>query len=379
MANTKKTSTKKPYKKTTKKPVKKAKKENIKEEATSRKINKKLTMIVAFLFAVLFIFSSYAWFSTNLNVNIRTFTMSVNRDSDLQISFDGINYDYTIEVTKDLLVNTLQETYPNHISQYTGNGFIPVSSPGITDPNNYKFDMYSTSGVLYKKKKADDGYIFTQKVEEETRRQYNYYLAFDLLIKNKTGSPLPDNLYLKSTSQIIAADENIEEEMLGLVNSFRLGIVKIGEAQHNDPIDQIQNLTCNNDCRSIIYEPNNKEHTDLSIERAKKYEIELQDGFKFPTYAFNQAGGPYYVKETVTGSPYMNQNAPYITFQDTMTEEDFSTPLFPIINGITKLRVYVWIEGQDIDSLETNSHGADVNITIDFIKDDAGYEEFEGM
>ena len=95
MANTKKTSTKKPCKN-----KKTAKKENIKkvkvEETTTRKINKKITTIVAFLFAVLFIFSSYAWFSTNLNVNIRTFTMSVNRDTDLQISFDGINYDYTI-------------------------------------------------------------------------------------------------------------------------------------------------------------------------------------------------------------------------------------------------------------------------------------------
>ena len=113
MANTKKTSTKKPCKN-----KKNAKKENIKkvkvEETTTRKINKKITTIVAFLFAVLFIFSSYAWFSTNLNVNIRTFTMSVNRDTDLQISFDGINYDYTIEVTRDLLVNTLRELYNTH-------------------------------------------------------------------------------------------------------------------------------------------------------------------------------------------------------------------------------------------------------------------------
>lgn len=372
----KKTSTKKPCKTQTKK----VKKENIKEETQTRKINKKLTTIVAFLFAVLFIFSSYAWFSTNLNVNIRTFKMSVNRDSDLQISFDGINYDYTIELTRELLVNELQNTYPNHTSQYAGNGFIPVSSPGISNPNRDKFDMYETSGVLYKKKKADDGFIYANLTDENTRRTYNSYIAFDIFIKNKTGSPNPDNLYLKSTTQIVAADEEVEEEMLGLINSFRLGIVKVGEANHNETVNNIQNLTCNNDCRSIIYEPNSKEHTAMSIERAKKYDVEdLEDGFKYPTYALCQEGGPYYVKESVSGSPHMNQNAPYLTYQNTITEENFSEPLFPLINGITKLRVYVWIEGQDIDSLETNSHGADVNITIDFIKDDAGYEEFEGM
>ena len=380
MANTKKTSTKKPYKsKKTTKTTKKVKKENIKEETTTRKINKKLTTIVAFLFAVLFIFSSYAWFSTNLNVNIRTFKMSVNRDSDLQISFDGINYDYSLELTRDLLVNTLQNTYPNHISQYAGNGFIPVSSPGITNPNSHFFDIYETSGVLYKKKKADDGFIYTGKVDESKRRTYNSYIAFDIFVKNRTGSPNPDNLYLKSTTSIIAADEDMEEEMLGLVNSFRLGVVKVGEASLTAPANEVQNMTCNNDCRSIIYEPNSKEHTAMSIERAKKYDIELEDGFKFPTYALSREGGPYYVKESVSGSPYMNTNAPYLTFQDTITTEDLDQPLFPIINGVTKIRVYVWIEGQDIDSLETNSHGADVNISIDFIKDNAGYEEFEGM
>lgn len=373
MAKTKKTSTKKPYKKT----VKTAKKENIKEEAPTRKINKKLTTIVAFLFAVLFIFSSYAWFSTNLNVNIRTFTMSVNRDTDLQISFDGINYDYTIEVTRDLLVNQLQNTYPNHNSQYAGNGFIPVSSPGITDPNSSQFDMYETSGVLYQKRKAEDGFLYTERADESERRTYNSYLAFDIFIKNKTGSPNPDNLYFQNSTSIIAADEDIEEEMLGLVNSFRMGIVKIGYAPHDTPVNQIQNMTCNNDCRSIIYEPNNKEHTTMSIERAQKYGVELRDGFKFPTYALSAAGGPYYVKESVSGSPNMNLNAPYLTYQETITEDNFGDPLFPLENGVTKARIYVWIEGQDIDSLETNSKGADVNISIDFIKDTSGYEDYE--
>ncbi len=361
----------------TKKPKKTTKKKVAVQETTTRKINKKLTTLVAFAFAVLFIFSSYAWFSTNLNVNIRTFKMSVNRDSDLQISFDGINYDYTIEVTEELLTKTLQNTYPNHTSQYAANGFIPVSSPGITNANSHYFDMYETSGVLYKKKREDDGFIYTEKTDETNRRTYNSYLAFDIFIKNRTGSPNPDNLYYQASTSIIATDEEIEDEMLGLVNSFRLGIVKVGSAAHDTPVNQIQNLTCNNDCRSIIYEPNSKEHTAMSIERANKYNINLQDGFKFPTYALREAGGPYYVKESVSGSPSMNLNASYLTLQETITEENFDDPLFPLVNGVTKARIYVWIEGQDIDSLETNSRGADVNITIDFIKDTAGYEDYE--
>ena len=41
------------------------------------------------------------------------------------------------------------------------------------------------------------------------------------------------------------------------------------------------------------------------------------------------------------------------------------------------MRIYVWLEGQDIDSLETDSQGADVSISISFRKDTQGYTEYE--
>ena len=41
------------------------------------------------------------------------------------------------------------------------------------------------------------------------------------------------------------------------------------------------------------------------------------------------------------------------------------------------MRVYVWLEGQDIDSLETDSQGAEVSISISFVKDTQGYTEYE--
>ena len=70
--------------------------------------------------------------------------------------------------------------------------------------------MYETSGVLYKKKKSEDGFLYTEKAKEDERRTYNSYLAFDIFIKNKTGSPNPDNLYFQTSTSIVAADENID-------------------------------------------------------------------------------------------------------------------------------------------------------------------------
>ena len=338
-----------------------------------RKINKKVATIVAIFFGVLFIFSSYAWFSTNLNVKVKMFKLSVSKNSDLSISFDGIDYDYTIELTKDFILNELANTYPTHNSQWNANGFIPVSSRGVTNPNDPRFEFYETSGVRYKRKKNDDGFLYTKLVTEDTPRKYNSYIAFDVFIRNKTGSPRPDNLYFNGDTSIVTL-EDIEDEMLGLVNSFRVGVVKVGSADLEATPEELQAITCNNDCKSIIYEPNSKNHTELSIERAKKFDVDLVDGIEFPTYAYKKAGGPIYLYNSVSGSPNIDEE--YFELQETITEDDFNEPLFTIPNAVTKVRIYIWIEGQDIDSLETHSDGTEVDINLSFIKDTEGWNYY---
>ena len=360
---------------TQKTPVKKTKTKNKNEISFFglRKINKRVAILVSIFFGILFIFSTYAWFSTNLNVKIKMFKLSVNKNSDLSISFDGIEYDYTIELTQDFILNELVNTYPTHNSQWNANGFIPVSSRGVTNPNDPRFEFYETSGVLYKKKKTDDGFLYTKRSTEEEPRKYNSYIAFDVFIKNKNGSPMPDNLYFNTDTSVVTL-EDLPDEMMGLVNSFRVGIVKIGSAPLESTPEELQAITCNNDCESIIYEPNSKNHTALSIERAKKFDVELVDGIEFPTYAYKKAGGPIYLYNSVSGSPNLDEE--YFELQETITEDDFDEPLFKIPNAVTKVRIYIWIEGQDIDSLETHSDGTEVDINLSFIKDTEGWNYF---
>ncbi len=358
----------------TKKETKVKEKKTNKIVTVVRGINPRITIALIFIFGVLLIFSSYAWFSTNLNIKIKTFNMVVSKNSDITISFDGINFDRSIEITKKEVYENLGELYPNYLTQWPSNGLIPVSSPGITNSNSHFFDFYETNGVLYYRREKDRGFVTTEKNDESKPREYNYYLAFDIFIKNDTGSPASDNLYFETTSKIYAPDEN-DEEMQGLVNSFRVGIVKVGSVGLNASVDDIQNIKCNNDCKSVIYEPNSKFHTPLSIERAKKYGVDLVDGNKFPTYAYIKEGGPIYVENSISGSSRIDRE--FFIPQETITDDDLDKPIFTIPNGITKARVYVWIEGQDIDSLETNSKGTEVEITIDFVKDVEGWTSFD--
>ena len=333
-----------------------------------------MSIVVIFFLGILLIFSAYAWFSTSLNVQIKTFNMIVSRNSGLSISFDAINYDKSIEISQDILINRLVDTYPNNLSQWAGNGLIPVSSPGIINRNSYFFEIYRSSGVKYKNRDLDKGYITTVLSPENQRRASNNYIAFDLFLKNETGSPISDHLFLEEGTQFTMTSDS-DEEMIGLVNSARIGFVKVGSVPHDTPVAAIQNIQCNNDCRSIIYEPNSENHSPLSIERAKKYGINLKDGNEFPTFAYKKAGGPFELIDTISGSVGLDYE--YFQEQETISTDALEEPLFTIPDGITKMRVYVWLEGQDIDSLETDSNGAEVSITISFIKDTYGYTEYE--
>ena len=129
---------------------KSVKKKVSKSKVTKEKFinkNKKITIALIILIGILLIVSTYAWFSTNLNVRIKTFTMSVNKNTGLLISLDGINFDTTIEVSYDTLFNELPRTYPNNISQWAEGGMVPVSSNGITNHNSEFFNIFSSSGV----------------------------------------------------------------------------------------------------------------------------------------------------------------------------------------------------------------------------------------
>lgn len=332
-----------------------------------------MSIIVIFFLGILLIFSAYAWFSTSLNVQIKTFNMVVSRNSGLSISFDAINFGKSIEISEDMLINRLVETYPNNLSQWSGNGLVPVSSPGITNKNSYFFDIYQSNGVRYKRNNLENGYITAKLTKETQRNSLSRFIAFDLFFKNETGSPISDNLYLEQGTNFWMTSDS-HEEMVGLVNSARIGFVKVGTVPHDTPVETIQNLKCNNNCESIIYEPNSLNHSELSIERAKKYGINLKDGNEFPTFAYKKAGGPFQLINTISGSAGLDTN--YFMKQETLTLDAFDKPLFEVPDGITKVRVYVWLEGQDIDSLETDSMGAEVSISISFIKDTAGYDEY---
>ena len=347
--------------------------EKVMEENVRVKRNFNLLLFVTFLSGVILITATYAWFYASLNVRVNFFNIKVTDEKGLFISLDGINFGSTVEIDKDYLINGLSDVYPNNTSQWARFGLFPVSTVGIKSPMNDRFTMYQitkTTQILdniSKRVQVDVGEMTEEGVNNE-----NSFIAFDIFLKNASGAPYPDNLYIDEGTSVVYDDTKYNEDA-GTINSLRIGFLKMSSVPHKTPIEEIQSITCNNDCQSVIYEPNHLRHSEKSIERAEPYGVKLINGQYNPTYAVYNEGRNLELANGQEGS-YFDLDNEHFTLQNTRT--DFSNSLFEIPNGITKVRIYIWLEGQDMDGIDTQGDGAFVTVTLNLIKDLAGYRDY---
>lgn len=339
----------------------------------------KLLIVVVFFLFVALVFATYAWFSASLNVKVKFFDVKVSTDTGLFISLDGVNFSDSIEISKDSIIRDLNSLYPNHTNQWAATGLWSVSSNGIPDSNSDKFAVYNGDmGKYTDKARRGQRYVITNLISEEKSSEWSQFVAFDIFLKNVSGSPKKDNLYFGNGTYITfddTADEETIEKMEDILNTMRLGIVKIGETDLKASVNTIQNLSCNGNCSAVIYEPNSTTHNEESIEAAATFGIELVNNTYVPTYGVI-AEGTYLDHKSGFINSGVDLDTEHFALQNTIFESDFSNPIFQIPNGITKLRVYVWIEGQDIDALEVHSEGAPIALNLDLEKDLAGYEGY---
>ena len=252
------------------------------------------------MFAVLLIVSSYAWFSTTLNVKIKTFNLLVTKNDGLSISHDAVTYGNYIEISRELLYDDLGRTYPGYRTMWNANGLVPVSTNGPSSRNSHFFDVYTTSGILYSDfVNKKNGVVTTKLYDQSVPKKYSYFLAFDVFFHNDTGSPVADNLYFDGGTGFVI-NEELDEQMQGLVNSLRIGIVKVGSLPKTASPREVQNIKCNNDCEAIIFEPFSTQHAPMAIENALRNGIEVIPPTKeIEVFSLDLIDEPVYMNDMV--------------------------------------------------------------------------------
>ena len=323
-----------------------------------KKLNLRSSLLVLLLIAILLIASTYAWFTANTVVTISTLNVHVETKGGLQISADGINWK-TVLSNDDIAPDKLTTTYAGNVNQ------IPTILEPVSTTGNVaggRMDMFygvvtaATAENVGADIKLGDFTLTTSK-ETDTQGTTGKYIVFDAFLKVDKEQTLS----LTNKSDVKA--DTAEGQDRGLKNAARVAFVPSTEVAA-DGADKatIQGLVP--DGKACIWEPNDDVHTAAAVSAASSI-------YGQTTSKTGAAPLPYYgVKAEIKKPVPLNSTAEAsfakVTPSIQTTESNKDTKeVFGLKKGITKVRIYMWVDGQDVDC-ENNASGSDITYDVQF-------------
>lgn len=317
-----------------------------------KKLNKKIRRLIFLLFLTSIYLSTaaYSWFSTNRTVYISELSIKVQAQGGIEISADAKDWS-TIITQED--ISKASETYPGSINQLPMT-MEPVSTGKIV--NNGKLQMY----YGYTENKGNDYMLLASKDSEQSGTE-GRYMAFDIFLKSDTDT----RLYLTNTSG--ASYEGITP---GIQNSVRFAFLVEGNVLDKQNYLSAQTLNEASADSTYIWEPNYDTHSENGIKNAQQvygikvsesnseriiYDGLISDIKKDDNILVNEAS------EANHPDKFKKVNVDYAT----KAENEENVEIFSLKEGITKVRVYIWLEGQDVDC-ENKSAIGDVIFNFQF-------------
>lgn len=321
-------------------------------------------VLLLLLTSLLLSMSSYAWFSTNRLLTINTLNIQVAASGGIEISADAINWG-AILITDDL--GTVHDTtYRNSVNQLPF-VFEPVSSgKTVTDGKLNMF--YGTTN------NADILTSFELSATKDTEvegfgdNSSGRFMAFDVFVRTSQ----PKILYLTKNSNIVY--QGLDENM-GIENAFRVAFLVEGNALSNSPTTYIQNMNNADEDSTYFWEPNYDTHTRNGVLNASNTYgiITTQTNGSRLNYDGIYSEIPDELNvllNNATAQNYPELFRPVEIDFATRTGEQGNTEMFAISSGVTKIRIYVWIEGQDVDC-ENNASVGNVNFNLQLSTDES--------
>lgn len=331
---------------------------------------------------------TYAWFTSNKVVDVTDLEVQVRAVNGLEISSDAETWG--VRVTKEDLVDgyvgdtnqlpdilgassttgtvtdSLMDMYFGKVTTSCADGSTNCDSPvyRLTTEKPAEIKCYDSVGV-----NENDGTV--------SNCNGKYYMAFDIFLKVDQDS----ELLLTQNANVLNTDAND----LGIKNSTRVAFV----VQGNIPYDQYRDGIENEDgttttgpaaARALngatadnvyIWEPNADAHTSSGVAAALKYYgITTSDGSSRLSYEGVKANilstSTDVVSLTETNSTkwpaYFETVTPEIA---TNEEHTGASTKITLAAGVTKVRVYYWVEGQDVDA-ENDATGSNMKLNLEF-------------
>lgn len=308
-----------------------------KEQEKRKKKRIILLILLVLVMIVMLSASSFAWFSSNKHATIDSIDINVATVTGLQVSVDAINWDNI--VTKEQIINA-PLTYPRAINQ------LPDTLANVSTAGNIGSD--GTLDMFYGVTTEEKNGGFTLTTVKQTEIECTgdeecvdkHYIAFDIFLLVTT----PATIGITANSSVMPQPDAQDK---GAQNAARVGFVVEGTVGAGNP-GAAQNLRADGG-KAYIWEPNYDMHSQTGIRNARDIYGITTTASGAPRLAYKgvnqEFATPVYIDQTDRSSYFTSVNP------DVATPQHFEAnqTLLHIPTGITKIRVYMWLEGQDVD------------------------------
>lgn len=318
-----------------------------------KKYGKKIRKLIFLLFltTIYLTTTTYSWFSTNRTVYISELHIKVQAQGGIEISPDA--RDWSTIITQSDIINA-KETYTNSVNQLPMT-MEPVSTGKVVVDG--KLQMYHG----YTENYGNDYILLASKDVEQEGTEEGKFMAFDIFLKSDNEA----RLYLTNTSGAF-----YQGTTPGIENSVRFAFLVEGNVSDKTNYIAAQNLNGATENTTYIWEPNYDTHSENGIKNAASvYGINVSSSNSNQILYDGLISNITRDNKILVGDANSN-NYPNLFKRvnvDYLTKTGFAEniEIFSLNAGITKVRVYIWIEGQDVDC-ENKSAIGDVEFNFQF-------------
>ncbi|MBR3835743.1 MAG: hypothetical protein IKJ69_03010 [Clostridia bacterium] len=284
--------------------------------------------------AIVLTSSTFAWFSMAKRVEVETMELNITSPDGVQLSAN------TSAFTTKLTAADLKGEGAARWKAYEGhkNNF-----PELLSPSSSNLYVAGSLPGFHTASIDDAGKMKSVKVVDDTA---SGYVAFDIFVKVSEAQ----KIYFGDTTVI--CDDNPD-----VPSAMRVGVVDCGVVAAKAEAAAIQAVLPANvyNHNVVMYAPNATNHTDAS--GYADGEADVPD--RFVTTAFENVtpGGK---GNNIAEATHLTAttNATYVTDETKSTEAYFNAEA-----GVNRVRVYLWMEGNDVDC-ENSVAGATIKFNL---------------
>lgn len=364
----------------------------------SKKNKKKSEMnsmfFIILLALVIFIISTYAWFSTQRNVSITNLTGTVEVAEGLEISLDAKNWSNGLVLGQNKEAGELSiidDAYSGH-RNISPTEMLPVSTLGLVSGS--QTDLQMLRGKITNSIQLSEIVAMIETETNPDRTTYPGYFAFDVFLKNSSKQDdIDDVLQLNYDSSLEIMET--EKSSTGLQNTARVAFAKYNGtsdvmADQATILKETAGIGVGAGASQItdvaIWEPNSSDHVDYIVQNNNKITgagANFTATTQMDTYALKSNSIGATIADIYKWDGSESNLAVQNVLQTTKSADDYTisegvqnlvstkdgTSTFGIApNAVSRIRIYLWLEGQDVDCINYASHGGGIRVNIGLVK-----------